>query len=90
MNLDPDVLQQVVGGVSQVVLNPEGSQFDPRRLIARNIDRVNAAAQAIPSFQKYDRHARFLQSLCRRQARDPASDDDYRFLFLSNFDSLLI
>jgi hypothetical protein len=73
-----------------MVLNPEGSQFDPGGLVPRNIDRVCAATQAIPSFQKYDRHARFLQSFCRRQARDPASDNDYRFLFLSHFDSLLI
>jgi hypothetical protein len=73
-----------------MVLNPAGSHFDPGGLVPRNIECVCAAAQAIPSFQKYDRHARFLQSLCRRQARDPASDDDYRFLFLSHFDSLLI
>jgi hypothetical protein len=73
-----------------MVLNPEGPQFDPGGLVPRNIDSVYPATQAIPSFQKYDRHARFLQSLCRRQARDPASDDDYRFFFLSHFDSRLI
>ena len=73
-----------------MVLNPEGPQFDPGGLVPRNIDSVYPATQAIPALQKYDRHTRFLQSLCRRQARDPASDDDYRFLFLSNFDSLLI
>jgi hypothetical protein len=73
-----------------MVLNPEGSQFDPGGLVPRNIERVCAAAQAIPAFQKYDRHARLLQSLCRRQARDPTPNDDDRFLFLSHFDSLLI
>jgi hypothetical protein len=73
-----------------MVLNPEGSQFDPGGLVPRNIERVCAAAQAIPSFQQYDRHARFLQPLCRRQPREPAPNNDYWFLFLSHFDSLLI
>lgn len=73
MNLGPDVLQQVVGGVSQMILNPEGSQFNPGNLVPRNVDRVCAAAQAIPSFQKHDRHTRFLQPLCRRQAGHSAS-----------------